>query len=60
MMDNKYKVEFKSNIIGSSDIVYVFAKCADDALEKGKHLLNTHKLIPDFLNQYGRFFVVEL
>ena len=31
-----------------------------EALEKGKLMLSTHKLVPDFLNKYGRYGVEEI
>lgn len=58
-MEKIYKVSFGSRITGSHDHVYVVAESEKEALEKGKPMLNTHKLAPDFLNSYGRFNVCE-
>ena len=56
----EFIVSFSSKIVGSHDYVYVVAKNADEALKIGKPMLNTRKLIPDFLNGYGRFHVCEV
>lgn len=55
-----YKVSFGSNITGSCDYVYVMAKSEQEAREKGKSMLDTHKLVPDFLNSYGRYSVEKV
>lgn len=55
-----YKVCFGSNIVGSHDHVYVVANNEQEAFAKGKPMLNTHKLHPDFLNSYGRYSVYEI
>ena len=52
-------VSFGSRIIGSYDYVYVMANNAQEALEKGKPMLNTNKLYPSFLSSYGCFNVRE-
>lgn len=54
-----FRVSFGSNIVGSHDCVTVLAENEADALEKGKPMLNTHKLIPNFLNKFGRYNAVE-
>ena len=56
----EYIVSFGSNIAGSRDHVYVMAESEMEALAKGKPMLNTHKLSPDFLNQYSRYSVREV
>ena len=57
---NLYSVSFGSNIAGSHDHVYVVAKDEHEAFMIGKPKLNTHKLVPDFLNQYGRFYISKV
>lgn len=52
-----YKVKFVSKIAGGSDHVFVIAESEQKALEIGKPMLNTHKLVPDFLNSYSRYSV---
>lgn len=49
-----FKVSFGSKIAGSNDCTYLMANSANEALENGKKMLNTHKLFPDFLNKYSR------
>lgn len=56
-MKKLYKVEFGSNIAGSKDIVYISSENETNALNEAKPLLNTHKLVPDFLNKKGRYYV---
>ena len=53
-------VSFGNHIPGSRDSVVVLAYNSAEALEKGKIMLNTHKLVPDFLNQYSRYSVEEI
>lgn len=53
-------VSFGSRIVGSYDYTYVMANNSQEALEKGKSMLNTNKLSPDFLNSYGCFNVREV
>ena len=55
-----FKVSFGSRIAGSHDSVVVVAENEEEAFEKGKPMLNTHKLSPDYLNNYGRYDVVEV
>jgi hypothetical protein len=55
--EKTYLVEWKSNIVGGSDCTYVSANNAQDAFYKAEPMLNRHKLVPDFLNDYGRFVV---
>lgn len=55
-----FKVSFGSRIAGSNDFTYLLASRWEEALEKGKKMLNTHKLFPDFLNAYGRYEVEEI
>lgn len=55
-----YRVSFGSRIAGSNDSVFVMAKSEQEALEIGKPMLNTHKLIPDFLINYGRYSVEKV
>jgi hypothetical protein len=57
---NAYLVSFGSNIVGSHDSIVVMAKNETEALKKGKPMLNTHKLSPDFLNKYGSYSVRKL
>ena len=52
-----YKVAFGSRISGSQDYCYVLAESEKEALDKGKEMLDTHRLIPDFLNKYGMYSV---
>lgn len=47
------------HIAGGSDHVCVMAKDEREALQKGKPMLNTHKLHPDFLNNYGMYYVYK-
>ena len=53
-----YKVAFGSRISGSQDYCYVLAESETEALDKGKEMLDTHRLVPDFLNKYGRYSVM--
>lgn len=55
-----FEVSFGSRIVGSHDSVVVMAENAEEAFEKGKPMLNTHKLSHDYLNSYGRYDVVEV
>lgn len=55
-----FKVSFGSKIAGSTDSVIVLAESADKAFEKARPMLNTHKLSPDFLNQYSRYNIYEI
>jgi hypothetical protein len=55
-----FKVSFGSHIVGSHDHVYVMADNEQMALRIAKPMLNTHKLNPDFLNQYGRYAVSKV
>ena len=55
-----YKVSFDNNIVGGSDSTYIIADSEEEALKKGKYFINTHKLIPDFLNTYGRYNVEKV
>lgn len=57
---NMYKVSFGSRIVGSNDSVCVMAESEQAALNKGKLMLNTHKLVPDFLNKYSRYSVEKI
>lgn len=54
---NLYLVSYGSKIIGSNDFVYVIAESEKEALKIAKPMLNTHKLYPDFLNNYSRYHV---
>ena len=56
----EYKVYFRNNIAGSYDSTVILAENEFEAIEKGKPMLNTHKLVPDFLNKYGRYGVEEI
>ena len=56
----EYKVYFRNNIAGSYDSTVILAENEFEALEKGKLMLSTHKLVPDFLNKYGRYGVEEI
>jgi len=56
----EYIVSFVSYIADSHDHVYIMAENKMEALKIGKSMLNTHKLVPDFLNKYGRFNVHEV
>ena len=56
----EYKVYFRNNIAGSYDSTIILAENEFEAIEKGKPMLNTHKLVPDFLNKYGRYGVEEI
>lgn len=56
----EFIVSFGSHIAGSHDYTHVMANNEQEALEKGKSMLNTHKLYPDFLNNYGHFNVREI
>ena len=56
----EYKVYFRNNIAGSYDSTVILAENEFEAIEKGKPMLNTHKLAPDFLNKYGRYGVEEI
>lgn len=55
-----FKVSFGSRIAGSNDFTYLMADNREEALKKGKKMLDTHKLVPDFLNTYGRYEVQEV
>lgn len=55
-----FKVSFGSRIAGSNDFTYLLASGWEEALENGKKMLNTHKLFPNFLNDYGRYEVEEV
>ena len=55
-----FKVTFGSRIVGSHDYTYVMAENENEALKIAKPMLNTHKLSPDFLNQYSRYNVYEV
>ena len=55
-----FRVSFGSKIAGSTDSVIVLAENAEKAFEKARPMLDTHKLIPDFLNQYSRYMVYEI
>ena len=55
-----FYVSFHSNMIGSYDATYVVAENEAKALERAKPMLNTKKLVPNFLNDYGRFHVNEI
>ena len=57
---NMYRVSFSSRISGGSDNVCIMAKSEQEALEKGKPMLNTNKLVPSFLNGYGRYSVEKI
>lgn len=52
-----YRVNFCSRIAGGNDSVCIMANSEQEALKMGKPMLNTHKLTPDFLNNYGRYKV---
>lgn len=55
-----FEVSFGSKIVGSNDCTFLMANNANEALEMGKKMLNTHKLVPNFLNDYGRWNVTEV
>ena len=55
-----FRVSFGSHIPGSYDSTIIIADNSAEALEKGKSILNRHKLVPDFLNQYSRYKVEEI
>lgn len=43
-----FEVSFGSKIVGSNDCTFLMANNANEALEMGKKMLNTHKLVPIF------------
>ncbi len=55
-----FEVSFGSKIVGSNDCAFLMANDANEALEMGKKILNAHKLVPSFLNDYGRWHVTEV
>ena len=55
-----FMVSFGSRIARSYDYVYVMAENSSDALKIAKPMLDTHKLVPDFLNEYSRYNVREV
>lgn len=55
-----FKVSFGSKISGSNDCTFLMANDENEALEMGKKMLNMHKLIPDFLNNYSIWNVMEV
>jgi hypothetical protein len=58
-MKKLYIVGIHSNIAGGNDHVYVRAENPEEALKIGEPMLDKHKLIPDFLNNYSRIYVDE-
>lgn len=60
MSEKLFLVEWRHRIAGGSDCTYVYATDVKDALERAKPMLDTHKLVPDFLNNYGRFVVTQV
>ena len=60
MEQKVYRVQFGSRIAGSADSVVVIAQSEDEAMEIAKPMLNTRKLVPDFLNRYGQYFAEEV
>lgn len=59
MSEKLFLVEWHHRIAGGSDCTYVYATNAKEAVAKATPMLNTHKLVPDFLNDYGKLIVTE-
>jgi hypothetical protein len=60
-MDEKlFLVKWHHRIAGGSDYTYVYATDEENAAAKAELVLNRHKLVPDFLNSYGRLVVMEV
>ena len=57
LSERLYEASWVTNIVGGSDIVYLLAENDLEAIEKAKSLLNTHKLVPNWLNNYGRLYI---
>lgn len=52
-----YYVEFSSRISGGSDAAWIYAGSEEEALRIARTKINTHKLVPDYLNNYSRWMV---
>lgn len=55
-----YRVSAVSKLAGGNDNVCVMAESVQMAFLIGKPMLNTHKLIPAFLNGFVRYDVEEI
>lgn len=60
MIEKLFLVEWYHRIAGGSDHAYVCATDERDAIAKAEPMLNTHKLTPAFLNDYGKFVVTQV
>jgi hypothetical protein len=58
-MKKLYIVGIYSRIAGGNDHTYVMAENQEEALKIGEPMLDKHKLVPDFLNDYSRIYVRE-
>jgi hypothetical protein len=58
-MDKVFLVGVYSRIAGGNDCTYVLANNEAEALKIGVPMLDTHKLVPDFLNDYSKIYVRE-
>lgn len=58
-MKKLYIVGIHSRIAGGNDYTYVMAENPEEALKIGEPMLDKHRLVPDFLNQYSRIYVRE-